>query len=119
MIPFTVVQATIGWSDGVHADAQYGRKCRHRVEAAIEAEHKFIQIGRQALLADAMVGAHQPGLQVREGNMDHWQVGVSDRPVAIEHHRFVRIPQCLQSNEPPRILRRLLFPREWSHDEQS
>ncbi|MBU2855080.1 hypothetical protein [Acidithiobacillus ferriphilus] len=28
------------------------------------------------------------------------------------------IEQAIET-EPPRILRRLLFPREWSHDEQS
>ena len=42
MIPCPVVQAAIGGADQIHADAQYGGECRHRIEAAVE-----VWVGKQ------------------------------------------------------------------------
>jgi hypothetical protein len=47
MIPRAVVQAAIGGADQIYADAQYGCEGRHRIEAAVEAEDEFIEVGRQ------------------------------------------------------------------------
>ena len=55
------------------------------------------------------------------GYARHFKV-LNDKLVPVpplpEQHRIVaKIDQLMMLCEPPRILRRLLFPREWSHDE--
>ena len=70
---------------------------RHWIEAAMKPEHEFIEERRQMLLADAVVSAHQPCLQIREGDVDHRQMCVRFRAIAVEHHRFMRIPQSVQA----------------------
>ncbi len=70
---------------------------RHWIEAPIKPEHEFIEVRRQMLLADAMVSAHQPCLQIREGDVDHRQMSVRFCTIAVEHQRFMRIPQSVQA----------------------
>jgi hypothetical protein len=93
MIPFPVVKAAILGAGYSHADTQYGSESRHRVKATVEPEYEFIQIGWQVLLANAMVSSHQPSLQIREGDVDHREMGIGFLAIAIEHHGLVRLPQ--------------------------
>ncbi len=96
MIPFPVVKAAICGAGHIHANTQDGSESRHRVKSTIEPEDEFIQIGRQVLLADAMVSTHQPSLQIREGDVDHRKVGLGFLALAIEHHGLMRVPQVEQ-----------------------
>ncbi len=45
-------------------------ECGHRRSAAVEAEDELVDVVRQMLGADAVVGAREPGLEVREGAVD-------------------------------------------------
>ena len=50
-------------------------KRSHRIESAIEPEHVFIEVGLQMLRLDAaMVSSFDPGLQIAENKVDHWQM---------------------------------------------
>ncbi len=55
-------------------EPQGGVECCHRVEAPIEAEHKFVEISLQVMLTNSVMRSKQPCLEVREGDMDHWKV---------------------------------------------
>jgi hypothetical protein len=44
MNPFTAVKRFVSWRRGMCRESQGGVECRHRVEAPIEPEHKFIEI---------------------------------------------------------------------------
>ena len=48
------------------------------------------------LLTDTVMRTEQPCLQIREGDVNHRQVGVGLFTVAIEHHGLVRVPQLCQ-----------------------
>src|ERR1035437_3529541 len=43
------------------------------------------------LMTDSVMRAKQPRLQVREGDVDYWQVCIGSLGVAIEHQEFVRV----------------------------
>ena len=47
-------------------------------------------------MTDSVMSTEQPGLQVREGDVDHRQVCIGSLRVAIEHHGLVRVPQARQ-----------------------
>jgi hypothetical protein len=67
----------------VGGDPENGVKRRHRVEATIETEHVFVEVGLQVFGLDtAMMRSLDPGFEVAENEMDHGQmrlglVGVS------------------------------------------
>ena len=44
-------------------------------------------------MTDSVMCAEQPGLEVREGEMDHRQMCIGSLRVAIKHHRLVRVTQ--------------------------
>lgn len=48
------------------------------------------------LMTNTVMCAKQPGLKVREGNMDHWQVRIGFLTITIKHHRIVRVTQDTQ-----------------------
>ena len=66
-------------------------ECRHWIETPVESEHKFVEVCLQVLMADSVMCAEQPGIQVREGDVNHRQVCISSLGVAIEHNGFVRV----------------------------
>src|ERR1035437_342404 len=43
------------------------------------------------LMTDSVMRAKQPRLQVREGDVDYWQVCIGSLGIAIEHQEFVRV----------------------------
>ena len=71
-------------------------ECRHWIETPVESEHKFVEVRLQVLMTHSVMRAEQPGLQVREGDMDHWQVGIGSLWVTINHHGLVRVTQLGQ-----------------------
>ena len=52
------------------------------------------------LLTDAMVSAHQPGLEIGECDMDRRKVGVSFGAIAIERYRLMGVAQARQISVP-------------------
>lgn len=101
MIPCAVIQAAISGADQIHADPQYCYEGRHRIEAAVEPEYKLIEVGWQMLLADPMMGSHQPSFQIRKCDVDHWQVGIDFCAIAALHHRLVRVPNLVNHRSHP------------------
>jgi len=51
-------------------EAQQGLEGRHRCAAPVEAEGELVQVGLEVVVADAVVGADQPTLEVPEHAMD-------------------------------------------------
>jgi hypothetical protein len=54
-------------------DPEQGAEGVEGVKAAIEAEGELVEVGLQVLRADAVMSAAEPGLQVREDEMDDGQ----------------------------------------------
>ena len=69
---------------------------RHWIETPVESEHKFVEVRRQVLMTHSVMRAEQPGRQVREGDVDHWQVGIGSLWGTINHHGLVRVTQLGQ-----------------------
>ena len=55
-------------------EAEQGLEHGHRRSAAVEAEDKLVDLVRQVLGTDAVMGAQQPGLEIGEGPMDSGQM---------------------------------------------
>ena len=54
---FFCIKFGIGWGNDVASNAKQGAEGVEWVEAAVEAERKFVEIGLQVLRADAVVNA--------------------------------------------------------------
>ena len=52
-------------------DAEERAERVERVEAPVEAEREFIEVGLEMLRAHAVVDAVEPGLQIGEDEVDH------------------------------------------------
>ena len=65
--------------------AEQGLERGHGRAASVETEHELVDIVRQVLGADAVMGAEQPGLEVGEGSVDPGQLlgGVFGSPITV------------------------------------
>src|ERR1035437_525951 len=77
----------------MHRETQDRVECRHWAETLDEPEHKFVEVSLQALMTDSVMRAVQPGLQVREGDVDHRQVCIRSLRVTTKHQELVRVTQ--------------------------
>ena len=91
MMPVPGVQRIVGWPVHTRAYAENRGERRHWVEAPVEPKHILVEIGRQVLRADAMMGAEQPRLQVREDEVNHRQHLLCLFRVAVEHDALVSV----------------------------
>ena len=75
VLPLAAIEAVIGRAFAVGANAQQRAERIERVEAAIEPEGKFVEVGLQMLRLNApVVRALQPSLKVAENQVDDRQV---------------------------------------------
>ena len=94
MCPFPRIKLRVSRRDGVGSDPQNRVKRRHRIEAAIEPEHIFVEVGLQVLRFDtAMMCSLDPGFQVAENEMDHGQMRFGFVGVAAERQRLMAVSQ--------------------------
>jgi len=64
------------------SDAEQGTEGVERIEAAVEAEGEFVEIGLKMLWADTVMDAPQPGLEIGEREVDDRQEGLGNLHVA-------------------------------------
>ena len=55
-------------------DPQERAECAERIEASVEPEREFVEVGLQVLLAHPVMDTPNPGLQVGKNQVDHGQV---------------------------------------------
>jgi hypothetical protein len=72
--PFSRVKLFEGWGNNVARNSEQRTKGVERIEATIEAKREFVEIGLQVLVANAVVSALKPSLQVGENEMGDGQV---------------------------------------------
>ena len=61
--PIARIKRRVGWRDAVGGQPQNGVEGRHWVEAPVEAEDVFVEVGLQMVLGDgSVVRAENPGL---------------------------------------------------------
>jgi hypothetical protein len=90
MLPSPGVELRVGRGNNARRDPQDGVERVHWVEPTIEAEHVFVQVRLQVLRLDPPVmRAVQPGLQVAEDEVDHWQVLLGVVRIADHRERVV------------------------------
>ena len=70
VLPLSRVKCGVGRCVDVASDAEKGAEGIEWVEPPVEAECELIEVGLEMLVADAVVGAGQPGLQVGKDEMD-------------------------------------------------
>ena len=72
MLPFPGIQAVISRGFRARCDAEQGAEGVERVEAPIEAEHIFVEIGLEVMLGDiAVIGPKNPRLEMGNDQMNH------------------------------------------------
>jgi len=82
MYPVARIKRGIGRRLGPARDAQQRSEGIERVETPIEAEGELVEVGLQVLGADAVMGAVEPGFQVREDQVDNRHELFSDLGIA-------------------------------------
>ncbi len=80
----------------MHRKSENRIECRHRVEPPVEPEHKFVEVSLQMMLTDSVMRPKQPSFEIREGYVDHWQVGIGSFGIPIKYQRFVLVSQLRQ-----------------------
>jgi hypothetical protein len=82
-------------------DPQNGMNRRHRIEATIEAEHVFVEVGLQVLWLDTtMMRALDPSLQIAEDEVNHWQMRFGLVWIAAERQHVVEVSGFGKSRIP-------------------
>lgn len=74
VLPFPRVKLSVGWCGDLAGDTEKRAKNVERVEPPIEAESELIEVGLKMLVADAVMDAGQPGLEVGKDEMDDRQI---------------------------------------------
>jgi hypothetical protein len=64
--PGATVQCLIGRASILKGDAEHTVECAERVKPTIESKNIFIHISLEVILANAMVGSEEPGVQITE-----------------------------------------------------
>lgn len=90
VFPISAVEIGIGRGRHFATDAQQRAEGIERVEAPIEAERKFVEVGLQMLGADAVVAPAKPAFEVAEHEVDDGQVFLRHlRPIALDHGKVL------------------------------
>ena len=74
VLPLSRVELGVGRCGDAASDAEKGAEGVERVEPSVEAESEFVEVGLEMLVADAVMNATQPGLEVGKDEMDHRQI---------------------------------------------
>lgn len=96
MLPFSAVKLGVGRGRALATDPEQGPEGVERVETAIEAKRKFVQVGLKVLRTDAVVTAAKPGFQVAEYQVDDGQVFLGNLGIAAFSRRDVLVPASPQ-----------------------
>lgn len=80
MMPFSRIQLVVGRRFRTGSDAEKRAKSVERVEPSVEPKDEFVEVRLEVLRPDAVVGAAEPRLQVREDE-------VHDRPETSSENR--------------------------------
>ena len=74
MLPSSRVKFGVGWRGHFAGDPEKGAKGIEWVEPSIESERELGEVGLKMLVADAVMDAGQPGLEVGKDEVDDWQI---------------------------------------------
>ena len=94
MPPLARVEFGVGRCRGVAGDAEQGAEGAEWVMPPVGAKRELVEVGLEMLVADAMMGAVEPGLQVGKDEMDDRQKYLGDLGIAALGNGEVRVVRC-------------------------
>lgn len=94
MFPFPRIKTLVSRRDRPGRKTQNRIERGHRVEAAVEAEDKLVEVGLQVVRGyRAVMGAEQPCFQVGENQMDHGKMRFRFVRIAVQFQGVVTVSE--------------------------
>lgn len=93
-----MIEAAVGGTETNRTEQEQRPEGQSPIEAPVETEHVLVEIGLQVLLADAVEGSVEPGLEIGGDGTSQGQPSIHAGAVAPHRERLMQVtvvPSCV------------------------